>query len=151
MFVDKELQKLEAPVVDVGPALSLFALVLANGEVGFVGFLLPDAQGFAFEDAAAALPEEAGQGGTGILEMLGLGFYVVEGGNGAAQIGDVDVVEMAFLVVEVGAYFLSLLVAEGREGAGLVSADNTFVVVLGLAVPGEEQSDSCKLVFHQKY
>ena len=83
--------------------------------------------------------------------MLGLGFYVVESGNGAAQIGDVDVVEMAFLVVEMGAYLLSLLVAERGEGAGLVSTYNTFMVVLGLAVPGEEQSDSCMLAFHQKY
>ena len=50
-----------------------------------------------------------------------------------------------------GAYFLSLLVAEGGEGAGLVSTYNAFVIVLGLAVSGEEQSNSGKLAFHQKY
>ena len=57
MFVDEELQKLQAPVVDIDPTFSLFAFVLPDGEMGFVSFLFPDSQGLALEDATTALPE----------------------------------------------------------------------------------------------
>jgi hypothetical protein len=79
-------QELVAALVDVRPTLPLLAAVLPHALVLLVRHLLPSYQRLSLEDASALLPDDLGEDGGDLLQVLGLALDVLEGGDSPAQV-----------------------------------------------------------------
>jgi hypothetical protein len=72
------------------------------------------------------------------LEIFCLRFDAIKSGDSPAEIRHINMVEVGWMMFEINAYFLGLLLAVLGEGSRLLPADRAFDVVFGLAVTGKK-------------
>jgi hypothetical protein len=77
-----------------------------------------------------------------------LRFDIFEGGDSPAQIGDIDVIEVEWMILQEDSYLLGLFLAILGETARLLSADGALDIVFCLSVSGEEQFQTDYLSLH---
>ena len=80
--------------------------------------------------------------------MFGQAFYVLKGVDSATEVRHVDMVKLSVLLFEVEADLLGLFATSFGEHAWLLAADGAFDVVFGLAVTGEDKSNSGNVFLH---
>ena len=148
MLFHKHFQKLKTSFADIHPALSFLAFVIANGDTCFLCLFSPRIFGLSFENACSFLPQERGEIGFYVAEMLCFAFDEFECGDCSADIGDVYVMEWGLAFAEIRSNFEGLVSALLREGAWRLPAKNALDILLGLTVPGEQQSDLPNFLLH---
>ena len=86
MLLNQHQQKLAATVVDVLPALSLLASVLANPLSLLISHLLPSSKRTTLENTSSFFSNELGELDRQLLKIFGLTLYLLESSDSPSKI-----------------------------------------------------------------